>query len=182
MSRKRVTARRRWVIGAVLLGALGVAPAAASAEVQLALPAGSLPGFHAAAASQAAARADLASGLPARLSTLADSGLYETSAARGPGLSVRSDAFLFGSPAAAARVVSAWRHARGVRAATLGYESGAGRNFVVAWRDRARLGVLVLHAARRIHDPQALAAQYAVLADGWLGSPLPATAWDGVLS
>jgi hypothetical protein len=94
---------------------------------------------------------------------------------------LRSDAFVFGTAEAARRVLAAWgavHHARSVKVGGIAYLSGRGKRIVVAWRDGARIGVISLKGVRS-PGPHALAD--AVLADGWLRSPLPATAWDGVL-
>ena len=136
---------------AIAIGACGLTPTSAAADVQLVLPT-TLPGLRAAAAPLAAAQADLAAGLPGSLRSVAAGALNETAAARGAGFTLRSDAFVFGSPGSAARVLSAWRSARRARAAAFGYEARAGHPVVVAWRDGARIGVIVLGASRRVSD------------------------------
>ena len=167
---------------AIAIAACGLTPTSAAADVQLVLPTTTLPGLRAAAAPLAAAQADLAAGLPGSLHSVAAGALNETAAARGAGFTLRSDAFVFGSPGGAARVLSAWRSARRARAAAFGYEARARRPVVVAWRDGDRIGVIALSASRRVSDPRAVAERYAVLANGWLRSPLPATAWGNVLA
>ena len=57
-----------------------------------------------------------------------------------------------------------------------------GRAAAVAWRDGARIGVIVMSASRRVRDPGRVADGYAVLADRWLRTPLPASAWARVLT
>jgi hypothetical protein len=96
---------------------------------------------------------------------------------------LRSDAFVFGSVRAAERVLATWgrlRHARTIRVGANRYLSAhRGKVAVVAWRDGGRIGVIALTGTG---DPGGHALGDAVLADGWLRAPLPATAWGKVLS
>jgi hypothetical protein len=57
-----------------------------------------------------------------------------------------------------------------------------GRTYTVPWRDGARIGVVVLSASRGVRDPARVADRYAFLADRWLRTPLPASAWARVLT
>ena len=94
---------------------------------------------------------------------------------------------MFGSAGAARRVLSGWRHvhrATTVHAGAISYLSARGTQHEtkVAWRSGARVGVIVLRPARaRTSGTAATALRYAVLAGGWLDSPLPATPWAKVL-
>lgn len=169
----------------IALAFAGLLPTSAAADVQLVLPAVSLPGLHATGSSAPAARADLAAGLPAPLAGIAELAETQTAAAGGRGLRLRSDAFVFSSAATATRVLRAWRRVRHARAAAVGgggFVAVQGTLVTIAWRARDRIGVIALRVPRRVHDPVALGTQYAVLADSWLRSPMPTTAWGEVLS
>jgi hypothetical protein len=52
---------------------------------------------------------------------------------------------------------------------------------IVAWRDDVKIGVIALTMPGSVTRATALAMRYAVLADGWLRTPLPTTAWQKVL-
>jgi von Willebrand factor type D domain len=179
---------RRWRHGIALpllaLVGAGVAPARAAADLRLVLPTGTLPGVHATAARTGTARADLAAGLPVAPARLADLAETQTSAASGGGVRLRSDAFVFTSAATATHVLGAWRRVRHARASggVPGYLAERGSIVSVAWRERDRIGVISLRAAKRVRNRDALAVEYAVLADSWLRTPLPATAWGRVLT
>jgi hypothetical protein len=173
------------VIVAVVVFA--VVPAAV-ARVQLTLPAAGLPGLHASGSSSRSARADLAAGLPSSLSSTAARAETQTSAAGGPSLGLRSDAFVFSSAAPARRVLAAWarlHHARRLAVGDRGYaftrRTGHATVVVLAWRSLSRVGVLALTDRRGQSGALAAATEYAVLADSWLRSPLPTTAWARVL-
>jgi hypothetical protein len=142
-----------------------------AAAARLVLPASILRGFHSAPTSQKAAVADLASGLPRSLVVLVAGADVQVSALVSGAQHLRSDAFVFRSAPAAARVLAAWgrvRHARSVRAGATSYLSARGKLTMVAWRDGARIGVITLKG-RGTRDH---ALGDAVLADGWLRSPL----------
>ena len=164
-----------------------VAVPTATAAVRLTLAVGSLPGWHATGASLRIGRLDLAAGLPRRLVAAIDGATLQSSAATGKNGRLRSDAVVFGSAGAARRVLSGWRHvhrATTVHAGAISYLSARGTQHEtkVAWRSGARVGVIVLRPARaRTSGTAATALRYAVLAGGWLDSPLPATPWAKVL-
>ena len=166
----------------------GLAPAQGEAELRLVLPGASLPGLHPTAPAPATAIADLAAGLPSQLAAIAARAEIQTSGASGVGRLLRSDAFAFASAATARRVLLAWRSARPARPARVGdggytWPRHAGRltRVTIAWREGSRIGVIALSAARGVGDADAVAKSYAVLADGWLRTPLPRTAWGRVL-
>ena len=171
------------MLAAVVL-ALVAAPA--MAQVQLVLPASSLPGLRPGVTSSAAARADLEAGLSRGAIHLISTAQVQASAARGSGRTVRSEAFVFGTQAEAASALSAWKRVHGARRGSFGYlavrRHGATTVVTVAWREAARIGLIVLSASGRVHDPQGVAEGYAVLADGWLRSPAATTAWGRVLA
>lgn len=50
------------------------------------------------------------------------------------------------------------------------------------WRDGARLGLIVMTATRDVSGARAEAVSYAVLADSYLKTPLPRTAWGKVMA
>ena len=159
----------------------------AVAQVRLVPPASGLRPLRVAHTSLRSARADVTTGLPRQLAAIVSRASLQTSAAAGPRLALRADAFVLGSPRVAARVLAAWRrtrHATPVRLGAGGFVSvHAGRRSVaaVAWREGARIGVVVLSAQLSVAAARAKALGYAVLADSWLRSPLPTTAWDAVL-
>jgi von Willebrand factor type D domain len=168
--------------------AIASVPAAAAAA-QLVLAPGSIPGVHAGPPSAQASRADLAAGLQRSLVVSIDRAALQTSTLVGRLERVRSDAFVFGSTSAAVHVLRAWaRHRHGGRVAVGagGYAFASGgrlrRTAAVAWREGKRVGVLVLSAGRRVHAPAELAREYAVLADSYLRTPLPQSAWEQVLA
>lgn len=174
---------RAFLIAVVAAVSVVVVPVAV-AGVRLTLPASSLPGWHPTGTSVGLARRDLAASLPHGPAGAVDGAQTQTSAARGPGGRLRSDAFVFGSANRARWVLASWRglhHARSVRVGGAVYLSAGGKATVVAWRHGARIGLIALTATRGSHDPSARALAYAVLADGWLHSPLPTTVWDKVL-
>ena len=175
------------LLAAWLLALAAVAPAAAPAraDTRLVLPGSALPGLHAVRASPRVATSDLASGLPAALARAAARAQTETAAGAGAGQHVRSDAFVFGSSRVARQVLIAWKRAHraaGVAIGDGGVRAAHGRSAIVAWRSGARVGVLVLTVSSRLGDPRPRALRDAVLADSWLRSPLPSTAWDRVLT
>jgi hypothetical protein len=51
----------------------------------------------------------------------------------------------------------------------------------VLWRERARLGMIVLTATPQTSAARDVAVSYAMLAESFLVAPLPATAWDKVI-
>jgi von Willebrand factor type D domain len=178
----------RWMLRlALVLCAAAAALVAAdrAAAAQLVLPASSLRGFHSASVSRQAAVADLAAGLPRSLVGVVAHTDVQVSALASRTQHVRSDAFVFGSARAAERVLAVWgrlRHPRRVRVGATGYLSARrGKVIVVAWLDGTRIGMIALTESRGTHDPGAHALGDAVLADGWLRSPLPTTAWGKVL-
>lgn len=177
---------RTFVI-AVVVATLGMAMPVAAAAVRLTLPIGNLPGWHARSVSVQTGRLDLAAGLPHRLVAAIDGALGQSEAASGKHGRLRSDAVVFASASTARRVLSTWgrvRHATTERVGANSYLSArrAQQGSVVAWRNGARIGVIVLKASRAgASGSAAQALRYAVLAGGWLSSPLPATPWAKVL-
>jgi hypothetical protein len=165
---------------------LSAAPAAV-AQLRLVPPPAGLRPLRAAHISLRSARDDLTAKLPRQLVAIVARTPLQTTAATGPRLALRADAFVLGSPGAAARVLAAWRRARHATAVRLGaggfLSVHAGRRTVVAvaWREGERIGVVVLSAQLSVAAAHAKALGYAVLADSWLRSPLPTTAWDAVL-
>ena len=137
----------------------------------------------------AAARAQLGMHLPAGQRRIVQRATAQTSAAVGRGRAWRSDAFLLGSTETATRLMSGWRHAHRAGAVKVG---AGGAAFVqrsrhrqtvqVLWREGSRLGLIVLTTGRGATGARAAAISYAVLADGYLKTPLPHTAWAKVMS
>lgn len=169
--------------------ALASGPATAGA-VRLVLPTTGLPGLRASAASVRSARADLTDGLSSRLAGQVRVVQLQTVTLAGHDVHVRSDAFVFSSPAAALRVLGAWRRAHHASAVTIGRRGGGGLRLArasratvvtVVWREGAALGAIVLRATPKVVDPRARALAYATLADAGLQTGLPATAWERVL-
>ena len=179
----RLARRLATITAIVALAILALAPQAAVAQVRLTFPAAGLPGLHASRVSQRTARNDLASRLSPRLAAFVGGAQAQVAAARGTGLDLRSDAFVFGSTRTARSVITAWRrlrHPRSVPVGDGGYVTAGGSHAVVAWRDGARIGVIDLTTAAK-KDPGSRALGYALLADSWLRTPLPSTAWAKVL-
>ena len=174
------------------VGALAVAacaPAGAAADSGLVLPVASLPGLHPRAAPIAVARADLAAGLRSRPATVAAQATVASASATGPEVALRSDAFVFSSATDARLVLEAWQRSRSVRSVAVGdggyltLRRGAHSTATaLAWRDGARIGLLVLSSGSSVRAPATVASEYAALADTWLRRPIPATAWGHVLS
>jgi hypothetical protein len=163
-------------------------PGAAAGASSLVLFAPSLTGFHAAKDHPAAARADLAAGLPAAIRKLIAGATPQSSAQAGAGQLVRSDALQFDSAGAATRALATWRHRHRGRAVPVGSQGSIAVTRVhgaavveVAWRERVRVGELVLSARRSVHDPDVLAVRYAKLADAALNAPIPRSAWGRAL-
>jgi hypothetical protein len=174
-----------FVVAVALVAAGSASPAYAA--VRLVLPSTGLPGLRATSSRAATARSDLAAGLRPALARTARAAEFQTIALAGRGLKVRSDAFVFSSPARAAQVLAAWRHAhrgvaqriaraRGVLRVT---RSGHTTTVTVVWPEGPKLGAIVLRSSAS--DAQTLAVGYAELADGALRSRLPTTAWGRVL-
>jgi hypothetical protein len=177
----------KWRIGVTVALALMI-PSSAAAAAQLALPAGSVPGLHSRRLGDRAARADLAAGLSGTLVQTVRRAALQTTGLVGRGVQLRSEAFEFSAAGTARRVLAAWtrRHrARRVRVGGGGAEfsrrRASGVTATVAWRDGARVGVLVLSTSRRSSGGAAFAREYAALADGWLRRRSPATSWGRVL-
>ncbi len=180
----------RWIrasmVALVVAAPLVAAPAAAAAT-RLTLPVSSLPTWHATGVTQRIGRLDLADGLARNLTAEIDRATVESAAATGKTGRLRSDAVVFGSANTARRVLSAWRlvhHATARRVGAISYLSGrrTKNGNLIAWRSGARIGLIVLRLPRvGASGAAAEALRYAVLAEGWLGSPLPATPWAKVL-
>jgi hypothetical protein len=171
---------RACVVAGVIVVVAAAGVSTASADVGLVLPTASLPGLHATRVSVPAARADLAAGLPGRISSRVSRAAVQTAAAGGPGVRLRSDAFVFGSAGTARAVLAAWRgvhRAHGVAVGSGGYGYTRGSLAMIAWREGDRIGLVSVRARRAF----SLASEYAVLADEWLRSPPPRTAWEKVL-
>ena len=181
--------KRRWPLLVVITTlAMTMVVPAAGAEPTLVLPSTSLPGLHRVAASWIAAHRDLAAGLRHSLVAEIAAAQLRTSSAAGHGTYLRSDAFVFASTAGARDVLAGWRrahHGAPVAVGTGGYvyrkRARGAISVVIAWRLRERLGVIVLTGKRGSARLAARARQYAILANTWLGAPLPKTAWGKVL-
>jgi hypothetical protein len=180
-------ARRAAVLVLLALVALPWAsPGVASAE-QLALSSSAFLGLRARAVTGTTARADLASGLSKLLAGAVGDAQLQVSAAAGHGVSVRSEAFVFGDPGTGARVLAAWVGEHRASRVALGQTAGQWtRRFAhaavaaVAWREGDVIGLIVVDAGRTSAAARAL--EYARLEDSNLRIPLPATAWDRVLA
>ncbi len=170
------------VIGATAV----VAAPAAGASVRLTLPTGSLPGWHATRASVRTARRDLTDGITHDLRAAVGRAAVQSSVAHGKAGRLRSDAFVFSTARIARRVLAAWQrghHANAARHATVNYLFAASgrKHGVMIWRSAARIGAIVITTSGGAPGIAAQALRYAVLANGWLGSPLPTTPWAKVL-
>ncbi len=191
MGRRDNHNRARWIGVATALTTLACASPAA-ADVRLTLEATSVGGTHALRVSASAARGDLGARLPRSVVTLVRRAETFSSGLGRVGLHVHSDAFVFSSSGRAGAVLRAWRarHRGGVVTIASGGAVSAARTrggatATVVWRRGARLGVLVVSLASRgatVSAVRSLAVADALLADGWLGSPLPSTQWDRVLA
>src|ERR1022692_2395601 len=113
----------------------------------------------------------------------------EASAARTRGQQWRSDAFVLRSGSAAGRVLAAWKHHRRAGRVKIGaggvvsVHRSRGRGLVqVLWRDGARLGLIALTATRGEGGARTEALAYAQLADKYLKTALPTTAWGKVMA
>jgi len=173
----------------VMLFAL-LTPTAAGASTSLVLSSAdfSTLGLHPAASSAGSARRELDAGIPDAARALVHGALIQSSAASGSGRRWRSDAFVLRSSAFAARVLTSWRIVHRARRVVIGAGGGVfalrarGRAVVqVLWRERARLGLLVLTATRDVAHARQTVLEYLALADSFLNTPLPRTKWAEVL-
>jgi hypothetical protein len=142
----------------------------AEASVSLVLSPAALPGYRGAHVSRAQARADLGRSLARRATDLQATGAKRT------GLSVRSEAFVFASPATAHSVAKSWRtvhHGKRVRLGSDASRSGT----TVVWREGRKVGLLQVRGKRATAS---LALQLAHAADPALRGPVPSGAWDKV--
>jgi hypothetical protein len=105
------------------------------------------------------------------------------------GRRVDSDAFVLRSPRSARAVLAGWRRAHRSKAVAVGHsglittlKTAHSTQYSILWREGARLGLLEFRAARGRSDAATLAAQYATLADSYLRTELPKTAWDDALA
>jgi len=176
---------------ALALALLWTTTGTARADTSLVLSAGdfSTLGLHPTSENVATARAQLGTRLPAGQRRVVKSATVQASAATGHGRTWRSDAFLLGSAPAATRLLSAWRHAHragavkvGARGAAFVQRSRHHQVVQVLWREGARLGLIVLTVGRGSKGAQAAAVSYAVLADSYLKTPEPSTAWGKVMA
>jgi hypothetical protein len=176
-----------WV--AVLLSLL--VPTVARADSSLVFSAADLTtlGLHPTPASSESARAQLVAGLPSSVLAPVGEALTEASAGRTRGRRLRSAAFVLRSARSAGLVLARWgraHHAGRVRVGAGGaafmLRSRKRAVVEVLWRDGSRLGFVVLGATRKLGKARAAALAYAVLADSYLKTPLPTTAWEQVLA
>lgn len=175
-----------WVVVAVAL--LAPSSALASHSIVFSSADFSTLGLRPVSASVGQARAQLLARLPSRAGRLLDAALSQASAATTRGQQLHSDAFVLRSAFAAERVLASWQAVhRGERAAigaggAVSVTGSRKRAAVqVLWRDGARLGLIVLIATRDTGTARSTAISYAQLAESYLNTPLPTTAWDKVL-
>jgi hypothetical protein len=145
--------------------------------------------LHPAEASVATARAQLGGRLAPGLRAAVQHATVQASAASGHGRQWRSDAFALGSQREASGVLERWRQVHratsvkvGAGGAAFVHRARSSQVVQVLWRDGSRLGLIVLTAGRHAKPARALAVSYAVLADGYLKTPLPSTAWGKVMA
>ena len=136
-----------------------------------------------------ATRRLLAEGISRGSRALLRGAMIQVSAAGAHGLQLRSDAFVLRSAAAATRVLAGWRRLQISSSAAIGAGgavsvTGSRRAAVasVLWRDGARLGLIVLRETDGAAAARTAAIQYAVLAESYLTTPLPRTAWQKVMA
>jgi hypothetical protein len=174
----------------VLLAAVAL-PASAGADDALVIPVSALRplGLQAQPVSASVARGDLGGGLtPAQQAAVARAQV-QTAGARGESMQLRSEAFVFSTPGAGARILAAWRarHHAGVVAVgpgsgLLASKTGGGRvRLTVAFADGARLGLVVLTVTGSPSAARAAALEYASLAASLLPTPLATSAWERLL-
>jgi hypothetical protein len=183
-----------WLLGALACALLALtwpAARAAHADDSLVLSATdfSTLHLHPAGESPRAARAQLEAGLPRGTRAALDGAQVQASAASGHGRQWRSDAFLLRSARVATTTLASWRHHHhagsvrvGAGGAAFVQRSRHQQTVQVLWRDSSRLGLIVLTTGRGSKDARATAISYAVLADGYLKTPLPRTAWGKVMA
>jgi hypothetical protein len=145
-------------------------------------------GLRPAAASVGSARRELGAGLPRYERLLLGIAVIEASAASASDQQWRSDAFVLRSPAVAERVLTSWRIVHRAQRVAVG---AGGAVFVrrsrghavarVLWREGPRLGLITLTSTESIRNARAAALGYTPLADSFLKTPLPTTAWGRVL-
>ncbi len=177
------------LLGLTIVSFVLAAPALARTDDLLVLSASefSTLHLHPVAGSVGAARSQLEAGLPRSVRALLRHASVEASAARTRGQQWRSDAFVLRSGSAAERVLAAWKHHDRAGRVKIG---GGGVIFVhrsrrrelvqVLWRDAARLGLIALTATRAEGRARTDALAYAQLADRYLRTALPTTAWGKV--
>ena len=136
-----------------------------------------------------AARTALDQGISRGSKALLRGALIQVSAAGAHGLQLRSDAFVLRSAAAATRVLDSWRRLHSSSRTAIGAGgavsvTGSRRRAVasVLWRDGARLGLIVLRESDGVAATRSAAIQYAVLAESYLTTALPTTAWQKVMA
>jgi hypothetical protein len=145
-------------------------------------------GLRPAPTSVAAARSQLVAGLPGGVGAALDGAVIQASAGSGGGQALGSHAFVLRSAAAAGSVLASWRNAHRAKPVAIGaggavaVQASRKRTLVqVLWRDGARLGLVVLNATRKTSTARNTAASYAMLAESYLTTALPTTAWAKVL-
>jgi hypothetical protein len=180
------------VVFAVAAVALSwVSAGAARADDSLVISAAdfSMLHLHPARENVATARSQLGAGLAPGLRGVVQRAGAQASAASGHGRQWRSDAFTLGSARTATATLSGWRRHHHAAAVKLG---AGGAAFVqrsrhdqivqVLWAAGSRLGLIVLRTGGSSGRARAAALSYAELADSYLKTPEPTTAWGKLMT
>jgi len=198
MSRREASLSQRVVSAVRAAGLLAlvavvvalVAPSSALASSSLVFSSADLTalGLRPAPTSVASARSRLVAGLPGGVGAALDGAVIQASAGSGGGQALGSYAFVLRSTSAAGRVLTSWRSAHHAKAVAIGaggavaVQASRERTLVqVLWRDGARLGLVVLNATSKTSTASSTAVAYAMLAESYLTTALPTTAWAKVL-
>jgi len=167
-----------------------LAPSAARASSTLVFTSADFTtlGLRPASVTVGSARGELGAGLSSGVRALLAGAPAWASAASANGQQWRSDAFVLRSSAVAEQVLTSWRSVHRAQRVAVGaggavfVQRSRGRALAqVLWRDGARLGLIVLTATRNVSQARETALAFTALADAYLKTALPTTAWAKVL-
>jgi hypothetical protein len=135
------------------------------------------------------ARNALGAGLSASVLALFKHATVDTSAGKGRGLGLVSDAFVLRSDSVAEKLLTSWRshhhaHKAAIDAGGAVYEQTSHKRAIVEvlWRSGQRLGLVILDVTRQLSKARDEALADATLGDSFLRSILPQTAFGQVLA